>query len=324
MAFVDELTLHLKAGDGGNGIVRWLHEKFKEFGGPAGGNGGSGGDVYLVPVRNAGLLARYRAEKYFEASRGEDGKNYGMHGASGKDLMLELPLGSIVTNKDTYRSYELLEEGEPMKVLEGGRGGKGNKHFKRSTNTRPKERTMGKKGDQANFHIELQLIADAGLIGLPNAGKTSLLNALTDTKSKVADYPFTTIEPNLGDFFGYILADIPGLIEGASEGKGLGYKFLRHIRRTKILIHCVSLESDNVMNAYKTIRDELRAYDKSLLEKREIIVLTKTDLTDIATIKRAEKSLAKTKSKIFKVSILDYKSIKVFSDRLAKLLKFRS
>jgi len=324
MAFVDEITLHLKAGDGGHGVVRWLHEKFKEFGGPSGGNGGKGGDVYITPRRNAALLARYRAEKSFEAGRGADGGSYGMHGVSGTDLFLELPLGSIVTNRDTHRSYELLEEDKPIRILEGGNGGKGNKHFKGSTNTRPRERTMGKNGDEADFHIELQLIADAGLIGLPNAGKTSLLNVLTNTKSKVADYPFTTLEPNLGDFFGYILADIPGLIEGAGEGKGLGHKFLRHIRRTKILIHCISLENENVKDAYKTIREELRSYDKTLLQKEELIVLTKTDLVDVATIKKIEKSLAKTKSKIFKISILDDKSIKNFADKLAKLLKSRS
>lgn len=319
--FIDEITLHLKAGNGGNGVVRWLHEKYKEFGGPSGGNGGNGGDVYLVPVRNVALLARYRAEKHFEASKGEDGKSYGMHGAGGKDLILELPIGSIVTNKETHRVYELLEEGKMVKVLDGGAGGKGNRHFKRSTNTRPKERTLGKGGDEADFYVELQLIADVGIIGLPNVGKTSLLNALTESQSKVADYPFTTLEPNLGNFFGYILADIPGLIEGASEGKGLGYKFLRHIRRTKILVHCISSENNSVLSVYKTIRKELSSYDKALLDKKEIIVLTKTDLVDVTTIKKIEKSLAKTKSKIFKISILDDKSIKNFSDKLAKILK---
>ena len=324
MAFVDEITLHLKAGNGGAGVVRWLHEKFKEFGGPSGGNGGDGGDVYIVGVRNAALLARYRAEKNFEAKRGDDGGSYGKHGAGGDDLTIELPVGSIVTNKDTHRSYELLKEGEPIKVLEGGAGGKGNKHFKGSTNTRPRERTMGKNGDEADFHIELQLIADAGLIGLPNAGKTSLLNALTNTHSKVADYPFTTLEPNLGDFFGYILADVPGLIEGAAEGKGIGHKFLRHIRRTKILIHCISLENSNVIAVYKTIRNELGTYNKELLKKKEIIVLTKTDLVDVVAVKKIEKSLAKFKSKIFKISILDDKLIKNFSDKLAKIIKSKS
>jgi GTP-binding protein len=319
--FIDEITLHLKAGAGGNGVVRWLHEKSKEYGGPSGGNGGRGGDVYLVPVRNVVLLARYRAEKSFEAGKGEDGKSRGMDGAGGKDLVLELPLGSIVTNKETHRSYELLEEGKPIRVLEGGAGGKGNKHFKSSINTRPKERTMGKRGDEADFHIELQLIADAGIIGLPNAGKTSLLNVLTKSRGKVADYPFTTLEPNLGNFFGYILADIPGLIEGASEGKGLGDKFLRHVRRTKVLIHCISLESENVADVYKMIRQELGAHNKTLLGKEEIIVLTKTDLVDAETIKRAEKSLKEYKRKIFKISILDDKSIKIFSDGLAKILR---
>ena len=321
MAFVDEITLHLKAGNGGDGVVRWLHEKFKEFGGPSGGNGGRGGDVYLVAVRNVALLARYRAEKNFEAKKGEDGGGGGMHGGAGNDLILELPIGSIVTNTETHRSYELLEESKPIKVLEGGIGGKGNRHFKGPTNTRPKEKTVGKSGDEADFNIELQLIADAGLIGLPNAGKTSLLNVLTKSKSKVADYPFTTLEPNLGDLFGYILADIPGLIEGASIGKGLGDRFLRHIRRTKILIHCISLENKNPADVYKTIRQELGDYDKTLLEKKEIIVLTKTDLATPEEIKKAEKIFTKTKQKVFKISIIDDKSIKDFSDKLVKILK---
>ncbi|OHA17541.1 MAG: hypothetical protein A3H57_01520 [Candidatus Taylorbacteria bacterium RIFCSPLOWO2_02_FULL_43_11] len=321
MAFVDELKIHLKAGAGGNGVIRWLHEKFKEFGGPSGGDGGKGGDVYIKAVRNTALLAKYRHEKEFEAERGFDGENKNCHGAGGKDLILDLPIGSVVSNLSTKRQYELLDEGQMFKVLEGGLGGKGNNHFKSFTDTKPHKATLGKPGDEADFYIELRLIADAGFVGLPNAGKTSLLNELTSSAAKVADYPFTTLEPNLGDFYGFILADIPGLIEGASEGKGLGDKFLRHISRTKLLIHCISLENENVLKTYKVVREELGSYDKVLLEKKEIIVLTKTDIANEKQIAKAEKSLGKTKAKIFKVSILDDKSVKKFSDGLAKLLK---
>ncbi|MBI2474776.1 MAG: GTPase ObgE [Candidatus Taylorbacteria bacterium] len=321
MAFVDELTIHLKAGRGGNGVIRWLHEKFREYGGPSGGDGGKGGDIYIKAVRNTALLAKYRHEKVFEAEKGSDGESKSKTGAGGDDFVLDLPIGSLVTNLDNRRRYELLEEGQTFKILEGGFGGKGNRHFKSFTDTKPHKATPGKQGDEADFYIELQLIADAGFIGLPNAGKTSLLNELTSSAARVADYPFTTLEPNLGDFFGFILADVPGLIEGAAEGKGLGDKFLRHIRRTKLLIHCISLENKDVKKTYKVVRDELVAYDKALLEKKEIVVLTKTDISDPKKIAKAEKALEKTKAKIFKVSILDDKSIKKLSDSLAKMLK---
>ncbi len=319
--FVDEITLHLKAGKGGDGVIRWLHEKFKEYGGPSGGNGGKGGDVYIKAVRNVSLLSKYRNEKSFEAKNGFPGERLGKHGGGGEDFVLELPVGSLVSNLETKRAYELLEEGQKILVLEGGLGGKGNKHFKSFTDTKPHKATPGKSGDEADFYIELRLIADAGLIGLPNAGKTSLLNTLTGSKAKVADYPFTTIEPNLGDFYGYILADIPGLIEGASLGKGLGDKFLRHIRRTKLLIHCISLENSDPKSVYKTVRKELIDYDKELEEKREVIILTKTDLVDEKYLNKVKKMFEKKAEKVFEVSILDDKSIKKLSDSLIKLLK---
>lgn len=321
MAFVDELKIHMKAGNGGRGVVSWLHEKHKEYGGPAGGDGGNGGSVLVRAVRDIGVLAKYRHEKEFRAENGGAGKGKSMHGGNGQNLEILLPVGSLVTNLSTKKTVDLLKEGETVLLLAGGRGGYGNEHFKGSKNVRPYEWTPGKPGEEADFFIELRLVADAGLIGLPNAGKSSLLNELSNADAKVGAYQFTTLEPNLGDFYGFIIADIPGLIEGASEGRGLGYKFLRHIERTKILLHCISLENDNVLSAYKTIREELGSYDKTLLDKKEIIILTKTDLVDTVTIKKIEKSLAKTKAKIFKISILDDKSIKIFSDKLAKILK---
>ncbi|MEK7088146.1 MAG: GTPase, partial [Patescibacteria group bacterium] len=200
-------------------------------------------------------------------------------------------------------------------------GGYGNEHFKNSFNTSPRESTLGSVGELADFSIELQLFADAGLIGLPNAGKSSLLNALSAAHAKVGDYPFTTLEPNLGALYGFVLADIPGLIEGAAEGKGLGHKFLRHIRRTKILLHCISLENEDLTTVWQTIRDELKKYDPELLKKKEIIILTKTDLIETVTLKKAEKTVKKLCPEVFSVSILDEQSIKNFSDSLVKIMR---
>ena len=291
--FVDEIKLHMRAGTGGNGVVRWRHEKGKEWAGAAGGNGGKGGDVYVRGIRDIGILAKYRNKKEFHAERGEDGMKKSMHGKNGSDFYLDLPIGSIVTNTRTEKRYQILKVGETVRVLEGGVGGLGNEHFKASTNTTPWDHTEGKKGEEADFFIELELIVDAGFIGFPNVGKSSLLNALTNANAKVASYEFTTLEPNLGDFYGFILADIPGLIEGASEGKGLGHNFLRHIKRTKILIHCISLENEDVRHAYGTIRGELDKFSPELSKKPEILVLTKADTVDEKILEKHMKEAKK-------------------------------
>lgn len=319
MAFIDEITLRMKAGDGGNGVVAWLHEKGRDHAGPGGGNGGAGGNVYIHAVRNIGLLHRYRSEKEFVAERGCDGMNWSKQGKGGKDITIDLPLGSILTNTITGQSVELINDNETILLLKGGRGGLGNEFFKGSLNRSPKESTPGKLGEEANFFIELQLVADAGLIGLPNAGKSSLLNELTNASAKVGDYQFTTLEPNLGDFYGQILADIPGLIEGASTGKGLGVKFLRHIRRTKILLHCISCENEDFNEVYKVIRNELSEYDQMLVEKREIILITKTDLLEPDVLAKKIKKL-KTKNPILTVSTIDSKSLDAFKKKLSALL----
>ncbi|MBI2618364.1 GTPase ObgE [Candidatus Kaiserbacteria bacterium] len=322
MKFIDEITLSVKAGDGGNGVVRWLHEKGKEFGGPSGGDGGSGGSVYARAVRDINILSKYRGHTHFEAERGGGGEKNSRHGKDGGALCINLPVGSIVTNKKTGKSFELLSDGEETLMLTGGRGGLGNEHFKSSRNIRPKEWTPGKKGESADFYIELALIADAGIIGLPNAGKTSLLNALTHARAKVGSYQFTTLDPNLGDFYGFILADIPGLIEGASGGKGLGYKFLRHITRTRVLIHCISLETVTVFEDYETIRQELLSYNEELGAKKEIIVLTKSDLVSDEKARETNNLFRERMSReVFVVSVLNDVSMKVFSDALVKLLK---
>lgn len=321
MAFIDELKIHIKAGKGGDGVVRWLHEKGKEFLGPAGGNGGKGGDVYARAIRDIGILNTYKNLKEIEAERGADGGKKSMHGKNGLDMYVDFPVGSIITNLQTEGKVFMEKEGDTKLLAKGGKGGVGNEFFKSATNQRPEQFSFGKPGEEFDFYIEVELVADAGLIGLPNAGKSSLINELTNAKSKVGAYQFTTLEPALGDMYGFILADLPGLIEGASEGKGLGHKFLRHIKRTKILFHCLSLESTKLITDYKTIRKELKAYNEELATKPEVVILTKTDVLTKKEVDAAKKKIAKLNPNILAVSILDDKSIKDLKDNLIKILR---
>jgi len=321
MAFVDELDIDASAGKGGDGVVRWLHLKGKEYSGPAGGNGGNGGDIYIRGVRDIALLGRYRGEKHFKAWDGDDGQSYSMDGKQGKDLIIDLPVGSIVTNEHTGEVFELSTEGETKLILKGGRGGAGNVVFKSSVNTAPTECTPGAMGEAAHLRIELRLFADAGFVGLPNAGKTSLLNALTHAHAKVGAYAFTTLDPNLGVIpGGYILADIPGLIEGASTGKGLGSKFLRHVARTRELIHCVSVESETPLEDYKIVRAELEQFSAELAQKPEIVVLTKSDTREPSYIEGLRKQFKKMGKETLLVTVLDDEAIKALRDHLAALL----
>ena len=319
MALTDEIKIHVAAGKGGDGVVRFRHDKEKEYGGPSGGDGGKGGNFYARAIRDMSVLSRYRSIKEFKAEKGENGKSDEMHGRNGSDLILDIPIGTVIKNKKTDERFELLLENEKVLLLAGGAGGFGNTRFKGSTNQRPQEFTEGASGEEADFEIELQLIADAGLIGLPNAGKSSLLNELTRAHARVGSYAFTTLEPNLGSMHGYILADIPGLIEGAAEGKGLGHKFLRHIRRTRVLLHCVSLENEDLESVYKTILSELKRYDPVMLSKEEIILLTKTDVVDETVLAQGVAWAEKKKKRYFTVSVYDDSSLKKLSDGLSAI-----
>lgn len=327
MSFVDEITIHAKSGDGGNGIVSWRQEKFKPKGGPAGGNGGAGGDVFFRAVRDLTRLDDYKGNPSFAARRGEDGRRNSREGANMESLYIDVPIGSIVTNVETNESFQLLEEGQTKLVLRGGRGGFGNENFKSSINTTPTEQTDGHPGEEADFYIELQLLVDVGLVGLPSAGKSSLVNTLTGSHMKVGDYPFTTLEPGLGMFHRYVLADIPGLIEGAAEGRGLGHKFLRHIKRTRAIAHLVSFENltddvESMYQSYVAIRKELIGYSPELGDKPELIVLSKTDMVDQDTIdQQIALFTEKTKCQVVATSIIDDEQMKQFAGSLSQFLQ---
>ncbi len=315
MSLVDYVEINLSAGKGGDGVVRWRREKHIPKGGPAGGDGGRGGSVYISGVKNNAALQQYAGKSEMKAGNGEHGGSKSLYGEKGEDLVIVVPFGTQVTNIDTGESWDIVND-EKIKILQGGQGGLGNIHFKSSTNQAPQQQTNGKPGGSGRFSFELRLIADAGLIGLPSAGKSSLLNFLTGARSKTAEYHFTTLEPHLGNLYGYTLADIPGLINGASTGKGLGHKFLRHITRTKMLLHCISLESEDPESDYQIIRNELQNYSPELGDKPEQIIFTKADMVD-------EEKINKMKSKFpdaWVVSVLDNKLLKSLQDKLiAKL-----
>ncbi len=324
MAFVDELTIYAKAGDGGNGIVSWRRLKYIAKGGPAGGDGGDGGDVYLEATKDLSILSSYTGNPKFFAEKGMPGMKNSKEGKSGEDLIVKLPVGSVVTNNETGEVIQLLHPGEQIQILKGGRGGYGNEHFKSSRNVAPTEQTDGGPGEEGRYRIELELVVDLGFIGLPSAGKSSLVNALTGSKAKVAAYHFTTLEPHLGDLYGHILADIPGLIEGAAEGKGLGHKFLRHIKRTRALAHLVSLESDTPLEDYEKIRRELAEYSDKLSQKEEIIVLSKTDMVETEYVEDTKKMFEQKYNKpVLVVSIINDEQLKSVSEYFVNYLEQR-
>lgn len=326
MAFLDQVTLNIKAGKGGDGVVRWRHERGIEMGGPSGGDGGNGGDVFIVGQRNLHTLHNYSQQKDFIAQDGESGGNKEMHGKSGEDLFLYFPLGSQIYIKEYDRAIDLVEEGQKELLFRGGQGGLGNVHFKSSTNRSPEEFTKGKVGEFGTVEINLKMIAEVGLIGYPNVGKSNLLNTLTKAQSKVGNYNFTTLEPHLGDWYGHIIADIPGLIEGASEGRGLGIKFLKHVERTNLLVHLVDASSKDFVKDYKIIREELGNYNETLLHKKEILVVSKIDnlypnVKEILTGKLKVTKILKPKENKVKVLKLSKKELAKYSKQEVKDLK---
>lgn len=286
MKFLDEAKIYIKAGDGGHGAKSFRHEKFLEFGGPDGGNGGAGGDVIFVALQNLNTLIDFRYQQHFKAEKGRPGAGANKTGASGENLMIKVPVGTQIVAEDGQTILaDMTEVGQTFTVAHGGRGGRGNNFFKTSTNQAPEFAEEGEPGEELWVWLRLKLIADVGFVGLPNAGKSTLLTALTRARPKIADYPFTTIHPNLGvadvDGRELILADIPGLIEGAHEGTGLGVHFLKHVERCRVLIHLIDATEAEVAKNYKTIRKELEAYSPALAQKPEIVALNKCDsLTD--------------------------------------------
>lgn len=285
MSFVDTVTVIATAGAGGDGKLSWRHEKFIAKGGPNGGDGGDGGDVILTASRNQNTLAAFRYQKEIKAEPGQPGGKSNKHGRSGKDLLVAVPVGTVATNADGQVVADLVEDGQQAIVAKGGKGGFGNAHFASSRRQAPAFAEKGEPGETFELRLELKMIADVGLVGLPNAGKSTLLSKLSNAHPEIADYPFTTLKPNLGvvdvdERTSLLLADIPGLIEGAAGGKGLGHDFLRHIERTAVILHLIDAYTEDVATAYTTIRSELGAYKADLIKRPEIIALTKVEGLD--------------------------------------------
>ena len=310
MKFLDQAKINLRAGNGGSGSASFRREKFVEFGGPDGGDGGDGGSILFEAERNLNTLIDYRYSQHFKAENGKPGSKRNKTGANGKDLILKVPVGTQIYEEDNNTIiYDFKKNKEKYLIASGGKGGLGNVRFKSSTNRAPRKKTNGKNGEEFWIWLQLKIIADVGIIGLPNAGKSSLLASLTRAKPKIANYPFTTINPNLGVTYynnkEVTLADIPGLVEGAHKGIGLGDKFLRHIERCKILLHLIDVTENNLAENYQKIRSELKSYDLSLSKKREIIYFNKSDLV--------EKNILKQKLDFFSKKIKKkYKIISVF------------
>jgi len=324
MKFLDQVKIYVKAGDGGNGSPSFRREKFIEFGGPDGGDGGKGGSIILKSERNLNTLIDYRYQQHHKAERGGDGSGKNRTGRGGNNLILKVPIGTQVFEEDNKTMiYDFKNEKEEFVAANGGKGGLGNTRFKSSTNRAPRKFTKGRTGEEYVIWLQLKTIADIGIIGLPNAGKSSLLAAITSATPKIANYKFTTLNPNLGvavyDDKEITLADIPGIIEGAHTGIGLGIKFLKHIERCKTLIHLIDITEENIENLYKQVRNELGKYSKKLLKKDELVVFNKIDLIDKNKLnEKKNKFSKKIKKKILTVSTFDKISIAKIKSKLIK------
>mgnify|MGYP001807458060 FL=1 len=322
MKFLDQVKIFIKAGDGGSGSPSFRREKFIEFGGPDGGDGGKGGSIILKSERNLNTLIDYRYQQHFKAQRGQDGKGKKMTGKSGENLFLKVPIGTQVFEEDNKTLiYDFKNNNDEFIVATGGRGGFGNTKFKSSTNRAPKKITKGVKGEEFWIWLQLKTIADIGIIGLPNAGKSSLLASMTSATPKIANYKFTTLNPNLGvavyDDKEITLADIPGLIEGAHTGTGLGIKFLKHIERCKTLLHLIDINEDDLISSYKQVRNELKNYGKELIKKKEIIVFNKIDLIEKNDLqKKIDEFEIKIKKKTLNMSTIESRSVAKIKSKL--------
>ena len=324
MKFLDQAKIYIKAGNGGSGSASFRREKFIEYGGPDGGDGGDGGSIIVECDRNLNTLIDFRYAQHFKAQHGNAGSKRNKTGANGKDLVLKVPVGTQIYEEDNNTLiYDFTKNKEKYLVASGGKGGLGNVRFKSSTNRAPKKKTNGKIGEEFWIWLQLKVIADVGIIGKPNAGKSSLLAALTRAKPKIANYPFTTINPNLGvayyDGKEVTLADIPGLVEGAHKGVGLGDKFLRHIERCKVLLHLIDISEDDLFNVYKKIKFELSTYDKNLTKKKEIIFFNKSDLLEkIEITEKLKEFKKKVKAKYEVISVYSNKDIQKIKKLLIK------
>ncbi|MCF8057150.1 MAG: GTPase ObgE [Desulfocapsa sp.] len=327
MAFIDQAKFHVKAGDGGNGCVSFRREKYVPRGGPDGGDGGRGGNVILESSSRLHSLIDFRFRSHFKAERGVHGKGKDMHGRKGKDCFMTIPVGSIIKDSETGEVLaDLCNDGDRFIAASGGRGGLGNPHFSSGTNRTPRIATKGGEGEEKWLIIELKLIADIGLIGLPNAGKSTLLSQLSAANPKVAAYPFTTLEPQLGvlnipHMEPCIIADIPGIVEGAHEGVGLGLTFLRHVERTRVLLHILDASSEQVMEDFQVVEKELLAYKDDLLEKTLLVVLNKADITDPEDLKTLESEFRKKGLQVGTISGLTGQGIDELKEMIAELLE---
>lgn len=317
---VDNINLVIKAGNGGDGAATFLRNEMTAKGGPDGGNGGNGGNIYFQGSTNINDLREFRYKKKIAAEDGIPGKHKKLFGKNAEHLTIFLPLGTRVTDSTSGKIIEIINTTTPILIAKGGKGGRGNTEFKSATNQAPRYAEKGTLGEEKKLLLELRIIADIGLIGLPNAGKSSLLSVLTNATPKIGAYAFTTLEPNIGMLEKHAIADIPGLIEGASKGKGLGIEFLKHIEKTKVLVHCIDASSKDVQKVYSTVRNEFEQYNSSLLNKPEIILLTKTDLADDKTIKQNVKILEKKGKPVLTTSIYDPKGLETLKLALKKAL----